>query len=593
MSITPRTIPALAALLAAAALAAPASAAKAPPPAPFGPVEIVPGITEQQIVQPGPEVIHVLRITPGPNISIGPALTGGGVSATGLLSNAVKVRLDSGTVAAVNGDALNQRKTAPDGILLAGGELFSAPDPGRSALLLGPAGFGFGRMTLLGRYQAESPKGFSRPFSGVNRPPDRKDETVVYTSRFGPTTPLPTPGAPRFDAVVQIDGNAPLVPNGVLLGTVVGTGAGATPIAPGQVVISGNGTTADTVAGLAIGRRVSISMTVNGLPAGFTDGIGGGPALVVNGAAVPPTGENFSSIRLSSPTQRTAIGEEKDGTILLVAAEGHDQGSLGVSISQMAQIMLGLGSLHAMAFDSGKAANLAVGDQLLMAIRGTEVPIPDALVVNYRGVQLGQIPDRLTPNGDRVDDFAQTTVRAPQVGALTVTLDAADGSSSTTIFRGRFGPGVAPIRVAPGSLHLPDAKYVLVAKFVPGDGSTSTEATRPLVVDRSLSFLRLRSKTVQLGTRSAPQPQLRIGFRLSRGARVTVRLKDSKGNFLTFLAKNRLFKAGQQVVTWDRSLNGKRARPGTYNVDVVARTSLGVSTLSSSINLKSTKTATS
>jgi hypothetical protein len=592
MPITPRTIHALAALLAAAALAAPASAAKAPPPVPFGPVEIVPGITEQQIVQPGPEVIHVVRITPGPLISIGPALTGGGVSATGLLSNAMKVRLDSGTVVAVNGDALNQRKTAPDGILMAGGELFSAPDPGRTALLLGSAGFGFGRMTLLGRYQAESPKGFSRPFSGVNRPPDRKDETVIYTARYGPTTPLPT-GEPRFEAVVQIDGNAPLVPNGVLMGTVVATSAGGTPIGPGQVIISGNGTTADTVAGLAIGRRVSLNMTVNGLPPGFTEGIGGGPALVVNGAAVGPSGENFSSIRLSAPTQRTAIGQEKDGTILLVAAEGHDQGSLGVSISEMAQIMLGLGAQHAMAFDSGKAAQLAVGDRLLMAIRGTEVPIPDALVVNYRGVQLGQMPDRLTPNGDRVDDFTQTTVRAPQVGGLTVSLDAADGSSSTTIFRGRFGPGVAPLRVAPGSLHLPDAKYVLVAKFVPGDGSNPTEATRPVVVDRSLGFLRLRSKMIRLGTRSAPQPQLRIGFRLARQARVTVRLKDSKGNFLAFLAKQRLLTPGQRVITWDRSLNGKRARPGTYNVDVVARTSLGVSTLSSSINLKSTKPATS
>ncbi|MDX6647967.1 MAG: hypothetical protein QOK40_3694, partial [Miltoncostaeaceae bacterium] len=96
MPITPRTLPTLAALLAAAAMAAPASAAKPPPPVPFGPVEIVPGITEQQIVQPGPEVIHVVRITPGPLISTSPVLPGGSVSTPGTLSAAMSARLDAG-----------------------------------------------------------------------------------------------------------------------------------------------------------------------------------------------------------------------------------------------------------------------------------------------------------------------------------------------------------------------------------------------------------------------------------------------------------------------------------------------------------------
>jgi phosphodiester glycosidase len=591
MPITPRTLPILVALLAAAVLAAPASPATPPPPVPFGPVEIVPGITEEQIVQPGPQVIHVVRITPGPLIAVGPMLTGGGVSGVGLLSAAMAARLEGGAVAAINGDALNVRKTAPDGILLAAGELMSSPDPGRTALLLGPAGFGFGRMTLLGRYQAESPKGFSRTFDGLNRPPDRVDETVIYTSRYGPTTPPPT-GAPRFEAVVQIDANAPPAPNTTLLGTVVATSAGGTPIAPGQVIISGNGTTAATVAGLAVGRRVSIALTVDGLPAGFTDGLGGGPALVINGAAVTPVGETFSSIRLSAPTTRSAIGRQADGTILLVAAEGADQHSLGVSISQMGQIMLGLGAVHAMAFDSGKAAQVALGDRLLVSIKGAEPTIPDALVVIYKGVQLGQVPDRITPNGDGVDDAADTTVRAPTVGGLTVTMESRDGASSTQITRGRFGPGAAPIRINPAALHLPDGAYVITARFVPANGSTTTEATRTMVVDRTLSFLRLRSANVVLGTRSAPQPQLRVGFRLSRQARVTVRLKDSKGVQLRLLASKRLLKPGPQVITWDRSLNGKRARPGSYTVDVVARTTLGVSTLTRSIVLKSTKPPT-
>jgi hypothetical protein len=590
MPITPRTLPTLAALLAAAAMAAPASAAKPPPPVPFGPVEIVPGITEQQIVQPGPEVIHVVRITPGPLISTSPVLPGGSVSTPGTLSAAMSARLDAGAVVGINGDALNRRKTGPDGIVLAGGQLMSAPDPGRTALLLGPAGLSFGRMRLLGRYQAESPKGFSRPFSGVNRPPDRLDETVVYTPAYGLLTP-PVTGAPRFEAVVQVDANAPLAPNTTLVGTVVSAAAGGTPIGPGQVIISGNGTTAATVAGLAVGRRVSIALQVDGLPPGMTDGIGGGPALVRDGAAVGPAGETLSSIKLSAPTSRSAIGQAADGTILLVSAEGAEQHNLGVSVSELAQIMVGLGAANAMAFDSGKPAQVAIGDRLLTAVR-TEPTIPNALVVTYRGVQLGPLPDRITPNRDGVDDTAETTMRAPTVGGLTVTMESSDGSSSVPILRGPFGPGAAPLKLNPSALHLDDGAYVVTARFVPGDGSAPTEATRTVVVDRTLSFLRLRSATVVLGTRSAPQPQLRVGFRLSRQARVTVRLKDSKGILLRLLASKRLMKPGQQVVTWDRSLNGKRARPGTYTVDVAARTSLGLSTLTRSIELKSTKPPT-
>jgi hypothetical protein len=164
-----------------------------------------------------------------------------------------------------------------------------------------------------------------------------------------------------------------------------------------------------------------------------------------------------------------------------------------------------------------------------------------------------------------------------------------DGSSSASIARGRFGPGAGPISVNPGALRLVDGPYLITARFTPSDGSTPTEASRKVIVDRTLGFLRLRSTTVVLGSRSAPQPQLRIGFRLTRPARVTVRLKDSQGQPLRRLRNRTLMKAGQQVVTWDRSIGGKRARPGRYTVEVEARTTLGLSALTRSIELKSTR----
>jgi hypothetical protein len=590
MPITPRIPSALAALLAAAALAAPASAAKVPPPPePFGPVEIVPGITEQRIVAAGPQVVHVVRVKPGPLISIAPALTGGTVAATGTLTAAMRAGLAAGAVVGINGDALNRRKTGPDGLVLSGGEVMSAPDAGRTAMLSGAAGFGLSRLVLLGRYQAESPRGFSRAFSSINRPPQRRDETVVYTSRFGPLTPPPDPaGAPRAEAIVQLDANALFAPNVTLMGTVVATAAGGAPIGPGQAVISGFGATAATVSGLAIGRRVSIRLTMDGIEPGITEGLGGGPLLVRGGSAVPSAGESFSASQLTTPNARTALGQTADGTLLLVTAEGPQQHSVGFTVAEQAELMVSLGAVDAMAFDSGKFALMAVGDRLVLPTRA-EPAIPNALVVSYRGVQLGQLPLRITPNGDGVDDGAQTTVRAPSRGQLTVTMVRADGSSSASLARGRFGPGAGPIAVNPGAAHLIDGPYLVTARFTPNDGSTPTEASRRVIVDRTLGFLRLRSTTVVLGSRSAPQPQLRIGFRLTRSARVTVLLRDSQGQLLTRLRNRALMKPGQRVVTWDRSIKGKRARPGKYTVEVEARTTLGPNTLTRSIELKSTR----
>jgi phosphodiester glycosidase len=556
--------------------------------------EVVPGLVEQRLELPGPQVVHVLRVRPGPLLSVAPALTAGATSAVGTLTGAVRAGLGSGVVAGVNGDYFTFDGGWPSGLLLLGGELVTAPEPTRSSLLFPPDGrLLAARLLLSGRYQALDPAGLVtfpvRIFAALNRPAAR-GQTVLYTTRWGAATPPANPaGDARAEAVVALDPGSALAPNATLSGTVVATGAGpvqgGTPIAPGQVVVSGAGTEAAAVAGdLLVGRRVVLQPSVVGIAPGTLEGIGGGPLLVQGGVPVAVAGEGFSTAQIDPRTSRSAVGQTADGTILLVTTEGPGQGSTGMTTPELAQFMTSLGAVTAMGLDSGGSAAMAVGDRLVIP-RASERAISDALLVRYGGVQLAPLAaGRLSPNGDRLDETVLATVRAPTLGQLALTLDRRGGGQSATLAEGPFGPGAASVTVDPRALGVPDGPYLLTVRLTPSDGSAPTEQSRPLVLDGTLASLRLRAARVPVARGRKPRQQLEARFTLSRPARVTVSVQDAGGRTVRRLLVERSLRLGPNLVVWDRTLRG-RPVAGAYTIVVEARTFLGTTGLASDIRL--------
>ena len=121
-------------------------------------------------------------------------LTGGSPSQRGRLTNAMRARLGDGAVVGVNGDYFNLDNAYPSGLLMVGGELVSEPEPTRSALLFPASGrLARAKVALAGTWQASDPasaarRSPTRTFIGVNRPSERANETIVYTSRYGTLT---------------------------------------------------------------------------------------------------------------------------------------------------------------------------------------------------------------------------------------------------------------------------------------------------------------------------------------------------------------------------------------------------------------------
>jgi len=153
---------------------------------------------------------------------------------------------------------------------------------------------------------------------------------------------------------------------------------------PGDVrVLSGSGKAAVWLNELAIGDTVSWHLAFAGAPGAVVEMLGGFPLLILDGEPVlhrvPTINVPFSQRR----HPRTAVGIRSDGTVLLVVVDGRQEGySAGMSLPELTDLLLELGSLNAINLDGG-------GSTTLVTERGIanrpsdadERPVSNALLV--------------------------------------------------------------------------------------------------------------------------------------------------------------------------------------------------------------------
>lgn len=550
-----------------------------------GPVMLAPGVTLGRLERPGPQVIHILRAKPrGGRNALRVDSAGPSTLDRGSVSEFVRRRRAAGAVVGLNGDFFNFRSGHPSGILITSAGLINEPEPRRTSLAVTADGLlAAVQPMFLGSWEAldaaGNPTGVSGAIDGLNRPAERGRETLLYTPGIGQATP----GAgSRFEATITLDAPSPLLPNTPVTGIVVDAGPrGGHPFVAEQVVVSGVGADGpEIVAGLPVGSRVRITPTLSGLPADTVAAIGGGPELVRGGVAIADSGEAFSPGQLDPPAPRSAVGQRADGTVILVAAEGRPHGSQGMTTPELATLMAQLGSVTAVAMDSGGSASLATVSGSVLP--GSERRVSNALSVHHDGVTLETPPRRrLTPNGDGVAESLAPSVSVSRAGVLTVSVARRNGATRR-ITRRRVAPTVRRVRLDPARLRLSDGPYRLTAELVPADGSPVRTHFRDLVVDRTLGHLRVRPRSVRVGNQR--QARADIQFRLSRAAKVTVRIEDADGRRLRTLVSNRQFRKGEQTIAWNRRAKG-RLRIGTHRIVVEARSPMGQGGLVETIDL--------
>ncbi|HAN09053.1 MAG TPA: exopolysaccharide biosynthesis protein [Clostridiales bacterium] len=90
------------------------------------------------------------------------------------------------------------------------------------------------------------------------------------------------------------------------------------------------------------------------------DAVSFAPFLIVNGNPSKIIGNGGWGIN-----PRTAIGQRKDGTVLLLAIDGRQTGSVGATISQVQDIMIEYGAYNATNLDGGSSTIMVYKDEIV------------------------------------------------------------------------------------------------------------------------------------------------------------------------------------------------------------------------------------
>lgn len=102
-----------------------------------------------------------------------------------------------------------------------------------------------------------------------------------------------------------------------------------------------------------------------GNPWDVATGLGGAPVLIHDGTVMITDAEELIDVEAASRQPRTAIGYTAGGEVIILVVDGRQFGfAEGVTLAELAQIMLDLGCVAALNLDGGGSSGLVVNDEV-------------------------------------------------------------------------------------------------------------------------------------------------------------------------------------------------------------------------------------
>jgi len=413
----------------------------------------------------------------------------------------------------------------------------------------------------------------------VNHPPGANG-AALFTPSWGGATPA-------ADGTVEavIDPLPPATTGADVTGPVVAVKAnGNTPIPRTGAVLVLRGTSAqrfNTEAPVGTVMAFRILLNPDWPSAGVVDAVGGGPVLVRDGKPVFGASEQFTTTQLAR-NPRTGIGQLANGRIVMVVTDGRQRGySVGMTNFELAQTMVRLGAVTAVAMDAGGSSTIAFdGNVLNRPSDGSERPVSECVCLLYSGVYAPPASEPvLSPNGDGIGETQQLSYKLARPSNVTVQLTG-PGRAVRTVDAGAKGPGVYRFSWDGSGTdggQAPDGRWELSVSAT-ADRGLATSANRGFLLNRTLAGLSLRPALLRAG-------QLTASFTLSRAARVTVRVETRAGAVLAVASRQQLA-AGSQTLSWNGRAGNRKLRAGTYVLRVIAVNEVGSMDLTKQFRLR-------
>ncbi len=315
----------------------------------------------------GPLDVYVLKVDPGrEGLEIRPVLAGQTVHRR---RSVLAIARQYGAVAALNGGFF-AKQGPPLGLLIIDGEWIKHPILHRTALGISADG-----ELLMDRVSFEGRLYFGDhgylELDGINRGHNEAYQLVMYT--------------PRWGEVLSVQGGCTrLVVSGEAVVVAKYTQAQPVEIPPEGYVISGAGRYAPLLENVQEGEGVWARLRTNPEWKELAYALGAGPRVVKDGRPhVTAAPENFGSDVSRTAASRSAVAITLDGLLMLVAVETPpDEPGRGVTLSELAQILVKLGAQDAMNLDGGGSTTVVQGDQVINHPRdGNSRAVSNALLV--------------------------------------------------------------------------------------------------------------------------------------------------------------------------------------------------------------------
>ena len=263
------------------------------------------------------------------------------------------------------------------------------------------------------RTSLTGPGGETLTVDRVNNGPADAGQRALHTSIGGS---LEQPPVRRCTARLRLDDGPRLTTEGAVRtpATTVGPACSDDPSPPNadQAVLTA--APYELLPTWAAGSAASWDWSLAGWP-GVLDVMGGNPAVVSGGQIVDADVDRTDAFSGLNP--RTAVGFTADGSALIVAVDGRQPGySVGMTLRQLAQLMVDLGAVDALNLDGGGSTVMVVnGQSVTRPAGGTERPVGNALLV-LPGADPGEAGrSTASQDGTAAPAPAPATVPADQV----------------------------------------------------------------------------------------------------------------------------------------------------------------------------------
>lgn len=289
-----------------------------------------------------PVRINVIEVNSqiNPDLQLTPAIASDTLANKASITNIAK---KNNSIVAINGTFFKPATGVPLGTLMIDKKMYTGPIYNRVSMGIFDNKYDMARVQL----DATLKSGLnSLKVDNINQPRMLSTYVIVYTKEWGKFAPP----SPKYGKQIAVKDNKVIE---------VSTSALAIP-EDGFVIVAPEAQLKDFI------NAKNIRLDIATLPQwqGVKHIISGGPYLVKHGEVfVDMTEQKLASIGGRNP--RSAIGYTADNNLIIVAVDGRESSSVGMTLMELAAFMKSIGCINAMNLDGGGSTVLYVNGQIV------------------------------------------------------------------------------------------------------------------------------------------------------------------------------------------------------------------------------------